>query len=293
MDDALGHRAEAFRILRLAADAHGEERAAMERLRERDDFEFVRAVTLECDPARQLQRGFVRFGARVGEERTVRESQVFETFGEAQHRLVGVAIADVPQLAALLVQHFQQLGMRMTERGAGNAAGEVDIVAALRIPDARAETAIRHEGRGRKHRHHDFVEGLACHSQGVHGKSSLQVRGNTGRVGTRTRYVLRIRDAFYELPRGHAICRAYSAYSAYSGRSISAPGRGSLAAAPVAPVCLSIQLRRSSRGVTPKRSRYAFEKCAADENPHARLICTTDLLVRCNCVRAFESRSPR
>ena len=40
-------------------------------------------------------------------------------------------------------------------------------------------------------------------------------------------------------------------------------------------------------------SRYAFEKCAADENPHARLICTTDLLVRCNCVRAFASRRLR
>jgi hypothetical protein len=201
MDDALGHRAEAFRILRLTADAHGEERAAMKRLRERDDFEFIRAVALERDAARQLQRGFVRFGARVGEERAVGERQIFQTPGETQHRLVGVAIADVPQLAALLVQHFQQFGMRMTERGDGDAAGEVDIVAALRIPDARAETAIRHEGRGRKHRHHDFVEGLSCHSQVVHGKSSLQVRGNIVSVGNRGRYVLRIRDAFYELPR--------------------------------------------------------------------------------------------
>ncbi len=196
------HRAEAFRVLRLAADAHGEERAAMKRLRERDDFDLLRAMALERDAARQLQCGFIRFRAGVGEERAIGEGQVFETFGETQHRLVGVAIADVPQLAALFVQHFQQFRMRMTERGDGDTAGEVDIVAALRIPDARAETAIRHEGRGRKHRHHDFVEGLACHVQVVHGKSSLQVRGNTRSVGNRTRYVLRIRDAFYELPGG-------------------------------------------------------------------------------------------
>jgi hypothetical protein len=120
----------------------------VERLDERDDFIFVGAVAIECDAAGELEGGFVRFGARVREECAVGEGQRFEAFREAQDRFVRVAVADVPELAALFVEHLQQFRMAVAQRRDRDAACEIHVLAAGRVPHARALCTVRHERRG-------------------------------------------------------------------------------------------------------------------------------------------------
>ena len=201
--DALRLRAEAFRILRLAADAHGKERAAVERLRERDDLDLVRTELLDRVTAREFQRGFVRFGAGVREKGAIGEGQVGQAFRETQHRRVRVAVADVPELFALLVQHFQQFGMRVAERGDGDAAGEVDIVTAVGVPDARAEAAIGHEIRRSEDRDHHFVESAARYVDVGHEPLLCLVRAAAALLsilGNVAGFVLRVRDMVCGVP---------------------------------------------------------------------------------------------
>ena len=63
VENTARYRAKALGVLGLAAYAHGEERAAMERLVERNDFVFMLAVVVDRPAACQLQRGFVGFTA--------------------------------------------------------------------------------------------------------------------------------------------------------------------------------------------------------------------------------------
>ncbi len=133
----------------------------MERLCERDDFDFLRTGVVDGVTAREFQRGFVRFRAGVGEERAVRECKIGEASRKAQDRLVGVAIADMPEFLALIVEHFQQFRMRVTQRRYRDTAGEIDIIAAFRVPHAGTESAIRHEIRRGEKRNHHFVERTA------------------------------------------------------------------------------------------------------------------------------------
>ena len=95
---------------------------------------FSAPYLLDRVAARELQRGFVRFGAGVREERAIGESQVGQALRETQHRRVRVAVADVPELFALLVQHLEQFGMRVAQRRDRDAAGEVDVIACRRCP---------------------------------------------------------------------------------------------------------------------------------------------------------------
>jgi hypothetical protein len=161
MRDALRRRAEAFGVFRLAAHADGEQRPAMERLRERDDFDFLRTGVVDSVTAREFQRGFVRFCAGIREERAIGESQVREASCKPQHRLVRVAITDMPELLALIVEHFQQFGVCVAQRRHRNTTGEIDVVTTFRIPYAGTESAIRHEIRRGEKRHHHFVERTA------------------------------------------------------------------------------------------------------------------------------------
>jgi hypothetical protein len=57
----------------------------------------------------------------------------------------------VPELAALFVEHLEQFRMRVAERGHGDAAGEVDVIAPGGVPHARAFARSGTNGAGEKH----------------------------------------------------------------------------------------------------------------------------------------------
>ena len=77
--------------------------------------------------ARELQRGLVRLRTGVGEEDALGERVVDEALGEAQRRLAGQPVRHVPQRARLVGDRADHRRMAVTERGDGDAAGEVDV----------------------------------------------------------------------------------------------------------------------------------------------------------------------
>ncbi|MNJ82351.1 hypothetical protein D3C77_816920 [compost metagenome] len=54
--------------------------------------------------SRQLQRGLVGFCAGVTEKYFVGKGGINQLFGQAQHRLVGITVAQMPKLACLFDQ---------------------------------------------------------------------------------------------------------------------------------------------------------------------------------------------
>ena len=147
--DAGRARPEPLRVLRLAAGGHGEQRAAMERVQRRDHAHLVRPEAIVRPAPRELERRLVRFGPRVAEEHALGERAVDEPLRESQRRLVREPVADVPDLARLLVERADHCRMAMPERGHRDAAREVDIELAVLVPHARALAAHRDERRRR------------------------------------------------------------------------------------------------------------------------------------------------
>ncbi len=151
-------RPEAVGVFRLAADGNGKQRAPVKRVVEGDDFTFERAVALAGVVARQLESGLVRFRAGVGEEDAIGEGGVDKLAGKAQRRLVGKDVAQMPQGFALGFQRLDQRRMTVAQRRDGDAAGEVDILFALLIPDAAALAFDRHKLRRCINRQNDVIE---------------------------------------------------------------------------------------------------------------------------------------
>ena len=285
----------------------------MERLRERNDLDLLGAELLDRVAARQLQRCFVRFGAGVREERAIGESQVGQAFRETQHRFIRVAVADVPELLALIVQHLEQFGMRVAERRHRDAAGEVDVVAAVACP--RCASRRRDPARNSPAR----IPGTITSSK-VLRVTLMSVMANprsvmTDSVGKPARYVLRIRDGFYRVgdrarasPVDCAIRRAWLDVSAVgavlSGGSISAAGRGSsmVASTPILAMRLQTVLSEwPSRGrvvsgvsslLAPRRGTVIAPLYGVDQQSFIRLRATRSP-VRQNrnpsliCIRSF------
>ena len=154
-------RLEAFGVFRLATDRHGKQRAAVERGQARDDARLVRTEFGMRVFTGELERRFVGFGARVAEERALGERRFGQGTGQAQHRLVGVAVAEVPEGVELFGQRFVHFRMGMAQRGDGDARGEVQILLAFLVPQVQARCAHRHHGGRGVGRDQDVVEGLA------------------------------------------------------------------------------------------------------------------------------------
>jgi hypothetical protein len=91
--------------------------------------------------ARQLQRRFVGFGAGVAEEGAVGEGGFGQGQAQAQHRLVGVAVTQVPQGVGLARQRVDHDRVAVAEAGDGDAGGEIEVMLAFLVPHIQASAA--------------------------------------------------------------------------------------------------------------------------------------------------------
>ena len=130
----------------------------MERVFEGDNFALVGAEFVVRILARQLQRGFVGFSTGVTEENFIGEGRLHQGFRQLQHRFVGIAVADVPQLIQLRFQRVSQRRIRMTQRVNRNAASHVNVLFTLLVPDAGARRFHRDKRRGSETRNHISIK---------------------------------------------------------------------------------------------------------------------------------------
>ena len=85
--------------------------------------------------AGQLEGRFVRFGTGVAEIDLLGEGGGDQFLGQAQGRLVGHHVGEVPQLLTLGFQGLDQFGMAMAQAIDRDPAREIHILAAFLIPD--------------------------------------------------------------------------------------------------------------------------------------------------------------
>lgn len=148
MADLRRQRREILRIRRLAASGDGKQRAAVERVFKSHNAAFLRAVVVMGIFAGELQRRLVGFRAGVTEENAIGEGGVNQTFGEAQHRLVGIPVTGMPDFRRLGLQRFAQFRVCVPERIYRDAAREIDILFAFLIPE-RGTLSPHRNKRGR------------------------------------------------------------------------------------------------------------------------------------------------
>ena len=94
-------------------------------------FEGERAIALgmalDClAPARHFDRRLVRLGARIGEKNEIGECRIGEAAGEPLALGVLIEVRHVPQLRTLPHQGFDEMRMRMADRGHGDAGAEIE-----------------------------------------------------------------------------------------------------------------------------------------------------------------------
>ncbi len=106
--------------------------------------------------ARDLQRGFVRLGPAVGQKRLLHPAQPAEDLCQLRLLLDVVEIADVHQLRGLLLYGLHDARMAMTDAVDGDARKEVQIAAALGVPQVGAFAAVKDHVEARVGRHHIF-----------------------------------------------------------------------------------------------------------------------------------------
>lgn len=128
------------------------------------------------DTTGQLECGLVGFGTGVAEERTVGKGRVDQLVRQAQGRLVGEHVGHVPQFVGLLGQGANQRRMRMAKHVYGDAAGEIDQLAARLIPHAGARSTDGNESRRRIVGDHHLIEIGALHRSLRSGHRSLLKR---------------------------------------------------------------------------------------------------------------------
>ena len=111
----------------------------------RDDL--VGAVLRVVAPAAgELDRGLDRLRAGVAEEHAVEARVLDEQLGELDHRLRVVEVRGVDQRLRLLGERLRDHGVRVAEDVHGEAADEVEVLVALRVPDARAFATFEDDG---------------------------------------------------------------------------------------------------------------------------------------------------
>lgn len=150
-------------VFGLPAHRHGEQRAAVERVIEGDDFGFVRAVAGDGVMTRQFERRFVGLCAGVGEEHPVGEGGVDQFARQAQRRFISEDIAGMPQSLALTLERLDQRRMAVPQRRHRDAAGKIDVLFSLLIPDSAALAAHRHKLGRCINRQDHLVKGAAAH----------------------------------------------------------------------------------------------------------------------------------
>ena len=143
---------------RLTARRNGEQRPPVEGVLESDDAAFLTAKAIVGIFTRQLERRLIGLSAGVTEEDPVGEGGIDKHFGQTQDRLIGVAVAGMPEFAGLVSQGLHQTRMGVPQRVHGDAAGKIDILFALLIPQPRPGAPHRNKRRWRVDRHHPFIK---------------------------------------------------------------------------------------------------------------------------------------
>ena len=138
---ARDERLEGGALRRLPGHRERAERAAVERVLERDDARLAGRL------ARVLDRRLDGLRAGVAEERVRAAEALGEQLGEARHRLRPVEVRDVPEPVELLVRGGERCGMAVAEPDDGDAADEIEVAAAVDVLEPRAVAAHeRHVG---------------------------------------------------------------------------------------------------------------------------------------------------
>lgn len=132
MLDLRRQRGEIPGIGRLTARRDGEQRPPVESVLKGDDATFLAAKAI-VGMLRASRRCLIGLGAGITEEDPVGEGSIDKHFGQTQDRLIGVAVAGMPELAGLVGQGLHQTRMGMPQRVHGDAAGKIDILFALLI----------------------------------------------------------------------------------------------------------------------------------------------------------------
>ena len=161
MRDGAGTRPEAERILVLTAHAHRKERAAVEAVREGNDFILLFAVKINRGAAGKLQGAFIRFGARVREEDAVEARHLRNLSRKLKGRIVRENVAHVNETGALRFKRLSHGLRRIAERIDGNAAAEIEVGAAFAVVEAALFAAHQNEVRWLVTRKHDLIIGRA------------------------------------------------------------------------------------------------------------------------------------
>ncbi|MNZ65381.1 hypothetical protein D3C78_835740 [compost metagenome] len=132
--EAFRQRSKAFLHLILASGCQSSKRTAMERLLERNDFIAAVIQNLLVVSARQLDRSFVRFSARIAEKHRVSAAIVCNELGCLSLIRNTKQIGYMPQLIQLLNKSFFDLLWGMPKIGYGNSAHKIKIFVPLVIP---------------------------------------------------------------------------------------------------------------------------------------------------------------
>ena len=143
MADAAHGRAETFGILGLTADTDGKQRATVEAVGAGDDLVLGRTTGVMPPAARQLEGRLVGLGTGVGKKHPLGKGGLHQLVGQAQRRLVGHDVGDVPQLAGLFGQCLNQGRVCMAQCVHRNTARQVNVFSAFLVPQTRARAANR------------------------------------------------------------------------------------------------------------------------------------------------------
>ena len=139
--DPRHQRLERLAVLRRPGDRERAHRAAVERVLEDDVLDSRLFLP---DPAGELHRPFPRLRPRVGEEDLRGEGEPHEALGEGARGLVVVQVAHVHERRGLLLDRGHDLAVAVAEPVHRDPRGEVEPLAPLGVPEARA--LALHEG---------------------------------------------------------------------------------------------------------------------------------------------------
>src|SRR5262245_43089876 len=134
-----GHQGlKAVLVLLLAGRRQGREGAPVERVAGGHELDAVRRDPLACILAGDLERRLVGLGAGVREEHAVGERMLDEQLGQVDLRRRVIEVGDVQERRRRLLDGAGHSWMAVPQRGDRDARAEVQVLAALRVPDAHA-----------------------------------------------------------------------------------------------------------------------------------------------------------
>ena len=155
---ALGKREEIVVETLLTGGFQRSDRAAVERIDERQHLEAALTVLIERILARQLDGALIRLRARVGKEYLAAQMRLFDQLlGNLNHRLGGEQVGNVHQLVRLLVDCLDDGRIGIAHAVYADAGSEVDVLLALNIPQGRALAVIQRDREPAVGVHYIFV----------------------------------------------------------------------------------------------------------------------------------------